>query len=107
MRILVERKTWYRRPAPNAIPRPGSLTPEQAENTRLAVLAMKHRFPSVAIYAEALGISVASYEKLRSGRRRPTMRYAHALALLAEVPVEDVLSGVWAPKGACPYCGRT
>jgi hypothetical protein len=103
MAILVGRKVWHR-PRPER-ERAGRLSPEQSENVRRAMVVLQRRFPSVAAYAGALGMSAVAYTKARSPGRRPGVTHAYAVAELAGVPMEDVIGGKW-PGNACPTCGH-
>jgi hypothetical protein len=86
--------------------RSDDLTPEEYANVRLAIRFLRVRLGGAAKLATALRSKVKTIEKVCAVRGRPSAVLAIRAARLAGVQVEDVLSGAWPKKGACPICGR-
>jgi len=105
MTILRERQTWKR--APSIRKRKSrnqvfALTPEQHANVKAAMRALRM---TQAQIAAAAGCSTKAIEKAMSTKGRPAPGLAMRVAQLAQVTVEDVLSGAFPKAGHCPRCG--
>ena len=105
MAILTEKKTWRRELSPEAeriknLPR---LTDQEKANVRRAIHFLRARYGTPSRLAEAMGITEANLEKLRSPSRPQTPRLAVIVARVAGVDVGDVISGAWPSE--CPTCG--
>jgi transcriptional regulator with XRE-family HTH domain len=79
-----------------------ALTPEQHANVKAAMRALRMTQPQIAA---AAGCSVPAIEKAMSSKGRPAPGLPIRVGQLAQVPVEDVLSGAFPKAGHRPQCG--
>lgn len=105
--ILKTKQTW-KRPPPviRKNERLDQLNDEQRPHVGATMRVLKSKLGSWKALAVALRISVILMNRLAQGRAKPTAGQALRLASLAEVPVEDVLSGKFARGETCPHCGQ-
>lgn len=73
-------------------------------NVQRAIRYLRARFGTPEAFAAALGISVEALWKATGPQRPPSRRFAQALAQVAGVAVDALLSGAW-PGNQCPTCG--
>lgn len=85
--------------------RPCELTTEEQENVRAALRVLKLRCGSLKALASAIRYSHITVRNML-GRQAISAGVAVAVARLAGVLVDDVLSGKFPPVGTCPYCGH-
>ena len=103
--ILTERVTWKKPRPPNETRRSSDLTPEEQENVRTALKVLRIRFGGW----ERLGVAMRAKRQIvrhAAFTKKPSAGIALRAARLAGVPLEDILSGRWPQKGACPMCGH-
>ena len=105
MPILRERKTWKRPKPANARPWGFELTDQERQHVKQALRLLCVRHGGNEAVARAMDISEHMIERATSRRSRPSPGLAIAVARLAEMPVEALLSGEPVP-GRCPTCGR-
>ncbi|MFI5297065.1 MAG: hypothetical protein ACHREM_03125 [Polyangiales bacterium] len=105
MAVLTTRTLW-RRPDSNGRRALRQLTLEEAENVRVALRSLAKRFGTCRALGVAMGVGTGQVKNLCSRSGRPSAQSALSVARLADVPVDDVLTGRWPPAGACPHCGR-
>lgn len=78
---------------------------EKEQNyVRTTMRHLRRRLGTWAAVADALRCSTVSVEKIAGGRRPVTASLALRVARVADVPMDDLLSGRYLP-GACPRCG--
>lgn len=106
MTILRTRETWRRPYAPRVIESSNRLPPDQQENVRAAMHAMRLRCHGWDALAVAMRVSAKTLRNMSARRGRPTAGMAIRIARLAGVSAGDVLSGVFRRPGACLACGR-
>ena len=109
MTILKERKVWKaeRKPRKPNLYNLERLDTEQEAHVRRALGVLRIRFRSLDALAEALKAQPRTVARhIRQGGH-PTAGIALRVAALANVLVDDVLSGKFPAEGSCPYCGRT
>lgn len=106
MTVLRELKSW-KKPRPRlGIVRMDRLDAEEQENVRVALRALRVRYGALPIVAKAMGIPAKTLQRIYAGKRRVQPGAAIAVARLAKVPVDDVLTGAFPTAGSCPMCGR-
>jgi hypothetical protein len=88
-------------------PKAGALTPEEQECVRVALRVLRVRFGTFVKVAQAMGTRERNVTKWASPKGRPGAGVALAVARLAGVRVDAVLTGTFPEPGACPLCGRT
>jgi hypothetical protein len=105
--ILRERKVW-KAPRKKRWLRESadSLTPEETDNVRIALRALKMQHGTWNGVARALGVDYRSVSKPMETGRRPTAGLAVRVAKLVGVTVDAVLRGEWPGFKPCPTCGR-
>jgi len=107
MTILTEKTTWRRRREIWDMANPGKLSTEQEANVRAALMFLKRKFGTWEKLGKAMGMHAATvHQNSYRLRRPPNSGVAIRAARVACVPVERILSGLWPPPNACPYCGR-
>lgn len=81
------------------------LTQEEQDHVRAALQFLRHRlgWPSLA---KTLHYSQWNMRKFGRGARKITPVLAFRVARLAQVAVDDVLTGKWPAPGTCPSCGH-
>jgi hypothetical protein len=112
MSILTERRIWRRAQLAQKFERElkasrqmkRRLTDTEQANVRHAVRCLVFKLGTRTIVAIRAGMTPDALRKASSVRRRQSMRLAVAIAYVAGVDVETILSGKW-PE-ACPLCGR-
>jgi hypothetical protein len=105
MSILRERKVWRREVYLPVARKLSRLSPEQQENVRRAMRYLTVKYGGPRKFAAALGVSYQAFWKLRNPSRAIPVRRAVLVAALAQVPVDDVLTGRWPTE--CPHCNGT
>jgi len=83
-----------------------SLTAEEEQNVRTALRFLRQRFEKISLLAKALHYNPGNMYKLLGGRYPVSPGMAFKVARLAQVGVDDVLTGRYPAVGACPHCGR-
>ena len=106
-RILRERETWKRAtPKPKNAARLGQLTADEQVNVLAAAAKLRVQCGSWQHLADAMGVHRLAMYMACTGRKEPCAGLALRLSRLAKVPIDDVLSGVFAKPGECPMCGK-
>lgn len=103
MRTVVH---WKRTSPPRLYERPGKLTPEEQECVRIALRVLRIRYGSYAKMAKAMRVHERNARRW-ADRGSVNAGVALAVARLAGVTVDAVLSGEFPVPGGCPFCGRT
>ena len=106
MTILKEASAWKKTRPRTQIVRLDRLDAEEQENVRIALRALRVRHGTLPVVAKAMGIPVKTLQRIYAGKRRVQPGAAIAVARLAKVPVDDVLTGAFPKAGSCPVCGR-
>lgn len=106
MAILRVAQSWRRPSAKRRTDRLERLDDEQTVNVGAAMQALKTKLGSWKDLAASIGVSKQTMNRLAHGHTKPSAGLALRLARLAEVPVEDVLSGKYAKAVLCPHCGQ-
>jgi len=106
MAILRERTVWKAPRPANETRRSTDLTPEEQSNARAAIRFLAKRHGTLAKLAAAMRTKHGTLQSAVKEREVISAGIALRAARVAGVPLEDVLSGVWPPVGACPHCGR-
>jgi DNA-binding phage protein len=104
-KILTAPTVWQRPKAP----RPGrtpDLTDAESGAVKAALRFLRARHGTWTTLAAALGTAEQNLTRAVSAKGRPSAALALRAARAGGVPLEDVLTGVWPPEGACPHCGR-
>jgi DNA-binding XRE family transcriptional regulator len=108
MAILTERRVWRRELKPPRATSPANrLTPEQQQNVMAALRVLYVRHGTWRDVGKAMGLSKAVMARIAKGTDKPSAGIALRAAALAEVPVEDVLSGKFGKPEVCPMCGKS
>lgn len=106
MAILRERQVWKRvdhRRAWNSV---NTLSHDEQAHVRVALLTLHARHGSWETVARIMNVHEENLLRLAtSARHPPSAGIALRAARLAGVPVEDVLSGAFPGRKACPACG--
>lgn len=106
-RILRERQTWKRaKPRPRETVRLSELTVDEQANVLAAATKLRFHYGSWQDLADAMGVHRLAMYMACTGRKEPCAGLALRLSRLAKVPIDDVLSGVFAKPGECPMCGK-
>lgn len=105
MTILRKRNAWRREPSAK---RARGITREEQVNTARALKVLVRRFGSWSALAKAMGSTRSTLMTIARpvGSRRIGIGIALRAARVAQVPIDDLLSGAWPKPGACPHCGR-
>jgi hypothetical protein len=83
-----------------------SLTLDEQTRVRTALRFLRSRCGTWALVAKALGINETSLQNVIYGKRGVSGDVAVRVARFAKVSVDDVLSGRFPAKDACPHCGQ-
>lgn len=99
---------WKRpRPPRSASRRPGKLTPEEEACTRGALKFLAVRHGGWKKLAARMGVNVYTLMSACLKKRRAVdPGIALEVARAAGVTIDDVLSGAWPAREACPTCGQ-
>lgn len=81
------------------------LTDEEQKNVRAALNYLRHRADWRTL-ARVLHFNEWNLRKFGRGARAFSPTLAFRVARLAQVGVDDVLSGKWPAPGTCAHCGR-
>ncbi|MFO0740866.1 MAG: hypothetical protein U0270_33525 [Labilithrix sp.] len=81
------------------------LTTDEQKHVRAALNFLKNRFgwPSLA---KILHYNEWNIRKLGRGAKTISPTMAFRVARLAQVGVDDILTGKWPAPGTCPHCGH-
>lgn len=104
MTILTAKQAWRRNPIPERKWGRSFLTEREQTNVRRAVKALVRRGNLTKLCADA-GISRGALAKASQPSRRPSPRIALAVAKIAGVAFDDILTGAWPVATTCPRCG--
>ena len=88
-----------------AVPRDPDLSDAEQRAARRALGYLRCAAGSWTALARALRAAPETVADAGEGRRPVSASLVFRLARLAQVPVGDVVSGLWPPEGACPRCG--
>ena len=116
MTILTQRVTWKRERKPAVRPDiSGRLTPQEQDNMRTALKAIRLHYGTWDNAAEHVAMTHRTLRALANGRP-PQASHALSIARVIGVPVEAVLGGKFDVEtmlqklqrrnGKCPTCGR-
>jgi hypothetical protein len=106
MAVLRERTVWKKPRAARAVECIDHLSPEQEANVRAAMNVLRVRFGNWHAVGKAMRVNRQKVARVMRGHGRVTAGLAVRAAMLAGVPVDDVLSGAFPKPGSCPMCGR-
>lgn len=81
------------------------LTIEEQKNVRAALNFLRNRTDWTTL-ARVLHYNEWNLRKFGRGVRQISPTMAYRVARLAQVGVDDVLSGKWPAPGMCAHCGR-
>ena len=105
MAILKEKQTRGKPKAERVTRNINALSLEECANVRRAIGVLRIRLGGLAAVATALGLRRNTVEHMASRQGKPGAGVALRVARLAQVTVEDVLSGAFPKPGSCPMCG--
>jgi hypothetical protein len=77
---------------------------KEQNHVRTAMRHLRRRIGTLRTLADALHANYATIEKVLGGRRGVSASLALRVARLADIGLDDLLDGRYAP-GACPKCG--
>jgi hypothetical protein len=81
------------------------LTLKEQRRVRAVLRFLRWRYGGWRALAQLLHVSYANLKNMASKDSiGPTL--AFRIAKLADVKIDDVLTGEMLPKGTCPHCGR-
>ena len=104
MGILTERKSWAKKRDPNERRSSSGLTVAEKANAQLALVVLRAKFGNCARLARAMDVKADTvYHAMR--RANVSAGVARKAALVAGVPLDDVLTGRWPGEGFCRHCG--
>jgi len=83
------------------------LTPEEQSNVKSALRVLRVRLGGLEPLSKELKCCSRTVKWAYSKKRRPSAGLAARAARLANVPIDDVLSGAFPKPGTCPHCGRS
>ncbi|HVV83177.1 MAG TPA: transposase [Kofleriaceae bacterium] len=75
-------------------------------NVRVAIRVLRLRCDGWEPLARALRLEADSLSKILRGGRDVTAALAFRVAKLAEVTVDELMTGRFVPAGTCPHCGK-
>jgi hypothetical protein len=82
------------------------LTEAEQENVRIAMRALRYRAGRWKLVAKALGFTPRGIRNVSSGAKAVSIKAAFRVARMAQVSLEELLSGRFPPSGTCPKCGH-
>jgi hypothetical protein len=82
------------------------LNAEGQRHTMAALHHLRSRFGTWKALANALGFERSTMRNVKKSINDVSVNMAFAVAKIAMVPFDDVVSGRFPIRGTCPHCGR-
>ncbi|MFI5298504.1 MAG: hypothetical protein ACHREM_10430 [Polyangiales bacterium] len=82
------------------------LTAKEQAHVTAAISFLRRRYGTYEALSVALGFNAGTITQVRS-KRRVTPQIAFRVARLANVSIDDILSGKYPDPSACVLCGRS
>lgn len=87
-------------------PKPSDVTPEESAHVRAALVYLRTRSGGWAQIAKVLGFRSKHLCEVGGGKAGASAALVFRIARLAQVGVDDVLTGRYPAANACPHCGH-
>lgn len=84
-----------------------ALRPHEEANVRAAVRLLKGRLRTWKAVSVAMTVPAKTMARVMNGERRVQDKWAILVARALGLALDDVISGRFPARGACPMCGRS